>query len=312
MDFPVLLLKFRDYLLWLGPLYLLALALDSATIICVRRLLRLPIPPEPPERKKGKPRRASVSLGIASALDSNALVLQIAWHIAGRPQGAWRVSTRLYIWSALMSRSISWTGLLLASSVGWYFSIMRVGFSLLAASLLSLFAPILIARGGMNGVIIVPSISFTDEPENSDSRPGILREWWEFVQIRFTATGDVLLLGAGFGAAYIAISPSVTIFIGSTLVAPISQLIGTVVGLLLPLFPGAEIPLVVAMQSRGIEIGALSALLLAATISSWRLAQDLYHQFGLRTALSYTVVAGLIVFLLAFPAGELFKLIGAL
>ena len=89
-------------------------------------------------------------------------------------------------------------------------------------------------------------------------------------------------------------------------------MIGTAIGLLLPLLPGTELPLVVAMQSRGIEGGALSALLLVVTVSNWRLARDLYHQLSLRAAIAYMAVAGLIALLLSFLAGVLFSFIGAL
>ena len=306
MDLPVLLLKFRDYLFWLGPFYLLAVALDSATALCVRRLLHLP---QLAERKTTELRQASATLGIASTLDSEGIVLQVVWHMAGRPSGAWRVSTRLYVWSTLVSRSVCWTSLLLTSLLGLPLSLMRLGFGVFMASLLSLLTPLLIDRSGGMGVMIVPVRA---DPEEGASRPAVIREWWHSVQTRFEATADILLLGAGLGAAFIAISPSLTAFLRGSLVTPVSQVIGTAIGLLLPLLPGTELPLLVAMQSRGIEGGALSALLLVVTVSNWRLARDLYYQLSLRAAIAYMAMAGLIALLLSFLAGLLFSFIGAL
>lgn len=315
MDLPVLLLKLRDYVFWLGPLYLLSLALDAATTVFVRRLLNLPTPAE---AETPAQRRTSAELGVSSALDSSAIILQVAWHRAGRPSGAWRVSTRLYIWAALMSRSASWMALLMTSLLSLPLSVMRVGFGLLLASLLALLAPFLIDRVGVTrstssagrmGTMIVP----VQASQTEGRSPGnILREWWQLALARLAATSDTLLIGAGLGATFIALSPNVTSLLKAGLGTPVAELTGTVLGVLAPLLPGTELPLVVAMQSRGVEGRVIAALLLIVTVSNWRLARDLYHQFTLRIAILYIALAGLLVLLLSLFAAPLFRLIGAL
>lgn len=300
MDFPVVLLKIRDYVLWLGPIYLLAIGLDAATEVTLRRLFNLSIPqpqPKPATQVKGV---ASSTKGSAPQLN---LFLEIWWRRTGRPGHTCVVAPQLYVWSIVVSQSVSWLTLLLIAALSWPLSVMRIGFALILASLFALLVPLFMGRQA--------DFTFQLPIQDKDVQPAsVAVAWWRVVQQRFEVTSNAFLLGAGLGAGFIGLAPGILSMLRFGFEPPLSYLSGAILGVIVPLMPGMELPLLVAMQSRGFDASALAALMLGVTAFNWQLFRFFLRQEGPKVTALFFVLAALLAMVLAVPFAAIAALMG--
>lgn len=269
MDIPVAVIKLRDYALWFGPAYLLALALGAATEVLFRRLLALP----------------------AATLSTGGLLQAAALPALTRmfPSGA--VPARLVLWLELVSASTTWLALIMTAALSWPLSLLRIGSALIIAALLAAVVPIFLP------------MAKNAQPEQS-APPGALapaalpevalpRQWWRLFWARFDATNNAAILGVVLGAVVIGLSPRIYSLLTVALQAPASYIWGPVLGSLSWLIPGTDGPLLAAMQARGLESAAIASML-AVSLAPFGLLRRLQRRYSWKLALAYTLAAWLL------------------
>lgn len=300
MDLPVVLIKLRDYILWFGPAYLLAVGLGSALEVVVRRLLSLP------HRRVDQTGKEPDGTSALHAMDAN-LLLQIWWHAAGRPLPAWKLPAQVYLWLALTTHSLSWTSLFMTAALSWPLSALRLGVALIMASLLSLLLPVFAS--------LKPLILRPGPPELSDipvRSTRLLAQWWHTARLGFWAGSNSLLLGAASGAALIALAPNLFASLDAGLTSPLAYLVGAIVGLVAPLPPGTDAPLIAAMQTRGVEAGATMAFMLASSASTFGLLRQIREAFGLKAVVVYIILAWGLTVAIAWLVSPALRAAGAI
>ena len=183
MDIPVVLIKLRDYLLWFGPAYLIAIGLGAASEVVIRRLLaRYPATAEAPRKST---HAASTPL---TSVEPN-LVLVVWLRIVGRLDPPHCVPLQLYLWASIWAQSVSWLPLLVTAQLGWALSILRLGFALIMASLLAALVPLIVPGGRALSI----EIAHVDEGLPAPMPP---IEWWRAFQRRFNESSNGLALAA--------------------------------------------------------------------------------------------------------------------
>ena len=125
------------------------------------------------------------------------------------------------------------------------------------------------------------------------------REWWGSFKRRFSKSIDELALGAVLGGVVMGLAPGFYAFLGPTLDAPGAYLWGPLAGTLTALTPGMDMPLLAAMQTRGLEEGSI-ALLLAVSVAPLGLVRKMKADVGLRLTGVYLMGACLLSALTAW------------
>lgn len=296
MDLAVVLIKIRDYLLWFGPVYLVAICLGATVEVSIRRFFNLPcLPGKPKDAPKG-PKPAKIG-----PIESN-LLFDLWWRFGasrGRTaRGLNHIPLRLFVWLATTSHSLSWLTLLLTAALSWPIALARLGFALILASLLSTLAPFLVSD---QEVRFRTPRRTTDAPSTS-----FLVEWWNMVKSRFMESSNDMVLGAGAGALLIGLAPGLYSWVDQ----PLSYVVGAGLGVLLPLLPGTDAPLLAAMQTKGVEPGAIAALILAVSATPWSLLRLLKGKLGVRAAVLYVIAVCVLAALLALAFSPIISAAG--
>lgn len=297
MDVPVVLIKLREYLLWFGPVYLIAISLGAVSEVIMRRLLGLPSADAEVPQKGGPTARNPLT-----SINPNLVLL--GWlRLAGRLDPSQRVPLQLYLWASLTAQSVSWVALLVTAQFGWALSLLMLGFALMMASLLATLAPLIIPGGR--------ALSFEIAHAGDGSpAPKLHVEWWRAFQRRFNESSNGLILAAGLGALLFGLAPGIYSTFKVALAAPLSYLFGSAVGILGLFAPGTDAPLLAALQTRGGDSGAFIALMLAVPVSSWSLLRELKGVAGVRAAFTYLAAAWLLVAVMAWFFSFLLSTIG--
>src|SRR5213593_3028961 len=100
MDLPVVLIKLRDYILWFGPAYLLAIGLGAALEVALRRLLRQ-------------------STNVEGLAPDGDLLYIVCWYLWSRAPEPRPVSLGLYIWLEVASHAVGWVPILTIGALSW-------------------------------------------------------------------------------------------------------------------------------------------------------------------------------------------------
>lgn len=277
MDLPVILIKVRDYLFWFGPAYLLAISLGAATEVVLGRLLRPPSTANPSQQQAG--RRGPSSLWSYFRYSSNRL-------LAPQP-----LTMRSYIWAAIISRSVSLPALLMTAALSWPLSLLRIGVTLILGSLLAAAVPYFAGNVKVAPAVAPGALETANSPAH--------KKWWGLFKRRFSKSIDDLALGAALGGVVMGLAPGLYTSLGSTLDAPGAYLWGPLVGTLSALTPGMDMPLLAAMQTRGLEEGSI-ALMLAVSVAPLGLVRTMKAEIGLRLTGVYLVGAWLLSALAAW------------
>lgn len=272
MDLPVVLIKLRDYLLWLGPIYLLAVSLEAV----LETLLRSRFGMSPP-------------LGAAPG---HRLAL-LAWPGEGR--GAvlsGRQSLRLDIWATVSARSVSLSALLLTGALSWPLSLLRLGLSLIVASLLAAFMPAIAGGTATTELALLPVAP--PPPAQAGSLRALFTQWWQIFKARFEVTSNGLLVSVALGAALIGLSAQLADYLSVAsrpAQSPFGVVAGAVVGTALSpvVAPGMDAAILSAMQTRGLE-GVMLPLMLAVAASDLGLLRSLRARFGWKTVALYLLL----------------------
>ncbi len=111
--------------------------------------------------------------------------------------------------------------------------------------------------------------------------------------------GPELLLGLALAALVAAIAP-VGKFVGSYLSGGLGYLFSLVFGLLMYICSTASVPLVHALVSQGMNIGAGMVLLLVGPITSWGTILVLRKEFGGKILLAYLMVIAIMALVLGW------------
>jgi uncharacterized membrane protein YraQ (UPF0718 family) len=111
--------------------------------------------------------------------------------------------------------------------------------------------------------------------------------------------GPELLLGLALAALVAAITP-VGKFVGAYLSGGLGYLFSLVFGLLMYICSTASVPLVDALVSQGMNIGAGMVLLLVGPITSWGTILVLRKEFGGRTLATYLIVVSIMSLALGY------------
>ncbi len=267
MDLPVVLIKFRDYVLWFGPAYLLAIGLGAASEVVLRRWLKLPL------SKESSGRDAPLLYGVW-------------WHIGGRSASACRVPLNLYIWLTVTSEALSWIALLVTAALSWPLSLLRLGAVFILASLLALLVPLLPLANKERFVLIHDSVEYVTE------LPPYI-EWWRGVSFRFGNSSNSLLLGAALGAAIIGLAPALYSLVSILTTAPISSLIGGAIGFVLPIVPGTDAPLLAALQTRSVDNSVVFAVMLGVAASRPGSVKAIYEVYDRQFVVTFLLIAWL-------------------
>ena len=332
MDLSVALIKVRDYLFWFGPAYLLALALAGVLEVMLRRRLHLPPRQSAPRRearartpaaRRGAPATPAAPDGHsgpaagglktseASGDDSkgdpgpeSGLLAEVLWHLAGRPL-QWRAPLSLFVWLGVLDRSVTLTALLMTAALSWPLAVLRLGLALVFASLLAVLVPLLVpvpVRGASGRSVNVSLARGPVRPPGS-----IAGEWWHAVRERLDGTSNALLIGVGLGGAAFGVQKGLLAALGLELAPPLSYLWWALLGAVMPLVPGTELPVLVALQVRGAGTGVLAAFMLGVTAGGWRLFGALRSRVGLSTAVAYLALASALAALAAWLVAPLIR-----
>jgi|GEM_PF-4814164 len=300
MDIPVVLIKLRDYLLWFGPAYLVAIGLGAVAEVALRRIQALSTPAGAAQREAAHPGKVDTT--------ERHLLLDI-WlrglRVTGRTKSSHDMPLHLYIWSSVTAHSFSWLALLVTAQISLALALLRLGFALIMASLLGALVPLFVSdREAYN----------TESPRSSEGvRAGLPHlEWWRAFQKRFSESSNEFVLAAGLGALLFGLSPGLYSVLGATLTAPLSYLSGAALGIVTPFVPGTEAPLVAALQTKGVGPGAIIAFMLAVSATSWGLLRDIKRQFGTRTLTIYLLVTALLAALLGALAEPILTAVGVM
>jgi hypothetical protein len=330
MDLSVALIKVRDYLFWFGPAYLLALALAGALEVMLRRRLHLPPRQSAPRRearartpaaRRGAPATPAAPDGhsgpAAGGLKTSeasgddpkgdpgpesGLLAEVWWHRAGRPLPGW-APLSLFVWLGVLDRSVTLTALLMTAALSWPLAVLRLGLALVFASLVAVLVPVLVPVRGASGRSV--NVSLARGPVRP---PGsIWGEWWQAVRERLDRTSNALLIGVGLGGAAFGAQKDLLAALGLELAPPLSYLWWALLGAVMPLVPGTELPVLVALQVRGADTGVLAAFMLGVTAGGWRLFGALRSRVGLSTAVAYLALASALAALAAWLVAPLIR-----
>ena len=111
--------------------------------------------------------------------------------------------------------------------------------------------------------------------------------------------GPELLLGLALAAVVGAVAP-VGRFVGAHFSAGWGYLFSLVFGLVMYICSTASVPLVHALTSQGMSVGAAMVLLIAGPVTSWGTILVLRKQFGGRTLLTYLAVISVMALALGY------------
>ncbi len=297
MDIPVALIKLRDYALWFGPAYLLALILGTTAEVILRRLVRLPT--------------ATFSASDASHVPSgDALGSKDSGEL---PQTLWsplmegifsqgNLPFRLLLWLELISTSTTWLALIMTGALSWSLSLLRVGMTLSISAVLAAVVPTLVPKV-KNREVAPCSLQASNEiPGNA-----LHKQWWRTFSARFDATNNTAILGVVLGAAVIGLSPRIYSLLGGAFQAPQSYIWGPLLGSISLLIPGTDGPLLAAMQAKGLESASI-ACMLAVSLAPFGLLRRLKRNYSWKVAVTYVLAAWLLA---AIGAWLLSSTIGA-
>lgn len=316
MDLPVVLIKLRDYIFWFGPAYLVAIGLGAASELLIRHFLALPAE-EAPKRPAKRPGQPGEPPDNIPSVRSN-LFLE-SWLRLGMgrrsvfQQLPEHVSLPLYIWASIVSPSASWLAVIVTAQLSWALAIARLGLALIMASLLAALVPFVVrgrdeVRLLSRGEVGVAETNETGLPRYSAH----LRQWGRAFQRRFAETSDGFLLAAGLGAVLFGLGPGLYSILHETLAGPLSYLLDSIVGVALPIVPGADAPLVAALQVKGTDAGGLVAIMLTISATPWSLLRDLKAALGTRATLAYLGAVLLLAATLAWLVSPMFASVGVL
>ncbi len=282
MDIPVALIKLRDYALWFGPAYLLALILGTTMEVILRRLLlRLPT--------ATLSAASPVSSGDALRRKDSSEMSQILWGtIVGRifPQG--NLPFRLLLWLELISTSTTWLALLMTGALSWPLSLLRVGATLIISALLAAVVPTLVPKVKDREVAPRSLQASNEAPDDA-----LHKQWWRTFSERFDATNNTAILGVVLGAVVIGLSPRIYSLLGGALQSPQSYIWGPLLGSISLLIPGTDGPLLVAMQAKGLESTSI-ACMLAVSLAPFGLLRRLKRNYSWKVAVTYGLAAWLL------------------
>ena len=301
MDWPVVLIKLRDYLFWFGPPYLVALLLGAATEVTVRKLLRLTVY----RGKEAKKQRSDVAAKSGSTVP---LAIALYRRLSSRSASPWQLPLEYYVWLSVLSQSLTWTALLVTGALSWPLTALRLPLSFFLASLLALLLRFALSKSESVAVPLQWA-SEEDEP-GSVGLQQVLRDWWMGVRQRFDASSNSLVLTAGLGAIVVGLAPQYYSWLTGAAVAPLDTFMGAAAGVLLPFVPGTELPLLAALLVKGVHIDVVFALVLAASLSQPQIFGELRSKAGLRVGLLYMGAAWLLAFGVAWLLAPLLSALG--
>ncbi len=286
-DLVVVVLKVRDYALWLGPPYLVALALGALLQLLWAQWRSRVVPVG---RVSDPPALAAPGAGERRS--------QLAWDL-------WVRSLCYGLAPAALVLPLYLNGLLFVARLGGTLlvsALIVVGVSLLGQRRGGVPGP---SRGGVPGT---PSGIVPLPPRPAIALPNQLRSWWALFRQQLDRELNRFLLGGLLGGLILAWPPGVWLgeqLAGATLAA---ALLGAVLGLILPLNGGAVLLVVVALMTRGAGPAAVVSLLVAAPLLNWWDARRLAQQYGWPLLLWYlglgVVGATLLGFALAQVPGS--------
>lgn len=305
MDLPVALIKLRDYIFWFGPAYLVAIGLGAASELLIRHFLAFPAE-EAPKRlgQPGAPPDNIPSVGSNLFLE--------AWLRLGRRPVIERlpanVSLPFYVWASMVSRSTSWLAVIVTAQMSWALAIARLGLGLLMASLLAALIPFVVRGQGVVRLLSWGALHEADAPRFLE----YVRQWGRAFQRRFADTSDAFLFAAGLGAVLFGLGPGLYSLLSETLAGPVSYPLGAIVGVALPLTPGADAPLLAALQVKGMDTGGLVAFMLTVPAAPWSLVRDLKAALVTRATFAYLGLVLLLAALLAWVVSPILVSVGML
>ena len=297
MDLPVVLIKLRDYLLWFGPAYLVAISLGAVAEVALRRLQALSAPAEVAQRETAHLRNP------ANAATTERQLLDILPGLIGRQKPSHDLPLHLYIWSSVTSHSLSWLALLVMAQISWALALLRLGFALIMASLLGALVPLFVADNQASNI---------ESPRSSVAELRVLPhiEWWRAFQKRFSESSNEFVLAAGLGALLFGLAPGLYSVLGVAFATPLSYISGATLGILTPFVAGTEAPLVAALQTKGVGPGAIIAFMLAVSATPWGFLRDLTRRFGPRVAAIFVVIASILAALIGALTEPLLSALG--
>lgn len=111
--------------------------------------------------------------------------------------------------------------------------------------------------------------------------------------------GPELLLGLALAALVAAVTP-VGRFVGDYLSGGFGYLFSLIFGLVMYIGSTASVPLVHALVSQGMNIGAGMVLLLVGPITSWGTILVLRKEFGIKTLIAYLAVISIMALALGY------------
>lgn len=280
MDLPVVLIKFRDYIFWFGPAYLVALLLSATTEVILRRTLKLP-----PAGGEGKQTQPEADL-------LPALWERLSVSIDARQP----LSLRLYIWLTVMSASASWVALLMTGVLSWALSLLRIGIAFIFAAALATLVPLV--AGSRKELQAAAPGRIGDTPTPA---PPIHIEWWRALNYSFSKSSNQVIAGAALGGALIGLTVQLYGFLHFVLGTPAAYLFAPVIATLTTLTPGTDAPLLAAMQAKELEPGVV-ALMLAVSVTPFGLLRKLKEDLKLevKAIVAYVLLAWLLVAVIAW------------
>lgn len=290
MDVPVALIKLRDYALWFGPAYLLALVLGTTSEVIVRRLFRLSSAVESPASprfpKPSESHDAFVSSDDAQERENSPRLPRTLWSLMiGRMFPGGNLPFRLLLWLELISTSITWLALVMTGALSWPLSLLRIGSTLIICAVLAAIVPIINPKVDASVVALGREQTDSGPPGNA-----LHKQWWRTFSTRFDVTSNSAILGAVLGAAVIGLSPRIYSLLAGALQPPPSYIWGSLVGSISLLVPGTDGPLLAAMQAKGLESAAI-ACMLAVSLAPFGLLRRLRRSYGWRLAVTYALAA---------------------
>lgn len=263
-DLAVLLLKTRDYVLWMLPAYLAGVLLTTAAALWLER-----------QDPTGYAATRAMDPGTApESAPTRDLAARLA---AGDGAGA--------LWILALGWSVTPLGLALAALFTPALALLRLGLGLALSAALALVA----ARARP----IAATARSAGAAEGSARSVGTLaraRAGGRAALGVVDHTAGPLLASAALGALLTAWPPALVAVRALAGAGPAAGWIGALAGFALPLPAGGEAPLVRALITYDAPTALAVALLLAAPLLNWRRLHVVRARYGARAAAGYAAL----------------------
>ncbi len=277
-DLAVLVLKIRDYLVWLLPAYAVAILLTAGLNTWIARHAgRAPRGPDTPT----------------------------AWLLGRLLRGGPPPGAVLALWAATLSGALTPLAVILTAAHDPLLAGLRLALGLILSGVVAAFA----GRAASPGTPTHPLPPRPTEPATDTppgTRPDLARALWREAGQLLDQTAGPLFAAALIGGLFTAWDPARAGVRALTGLGPWAAGPVALLTLLLPLPAGADLPLVAALTTYNVPLPALLALMGGAPLFNAVRVRDIAARYGRAAAALYLGGGLILLIVLSVLLGTLF------